>query len=193
MITAEKLTFGFDSTLLFQNISFTLEEDCHCALIGSNGTGKTTLTELIREPERFSFDGRLRRDGVGRIGYVSQFALREGDQSVTVYDYLCRDFRDLEQAVGEACLEMETAEDMDALMERYQALLDESDAVDAVEISLEMPPQSGFDLLHKNPSVSEFLHKIYSRILVILQGFRGLFPFFRRDMMCLEFSNFVKI
>ena len=131
MITAEKLTFGFDSTLLFQNISFTLEENCHCALIGSNGTGKTTLTELIREPERFSFDGRLRRDGVGRIGYVSQFALREGDQSVTVFDYLCRDFRDLEQAVGQACLEMETAEDMDALMERYQALLDESDAVDA--------------------------------------------------------------
>ena len=29
MIHAEKLTFGFDSTLLFQNISFTLEEDCH--------------------------------------------------------------------------------------------------------------------------------------------------------------------
>ena len=131
MITAEKLTFGFDSTLLFQKISFTLEENCHCALIGSNGTGKTTLTELIREPERFAFDGKLRREGVGRIGYVRQFALREGDQSVTVYDYLCRDFLDLEQAIGEACLEMETAEDMDALMERYQALLDESDAVDA--------------------------------------------------------------
>ena len=49
MINAEKLTFGFDSTLLFQNISFTLEENCHCALIGSNGTGKTTLTNLIRE------------------------------------------------------------------------------------------------------------------------------------------------
>ena len=48
MITAEKLTFGFDSTLLFRNISFTLEENCHCALIGSNGTGKTTLTNLIR-------------------------------------------------------------------------------------------------------------------------------------------------
>ena len=48
MINAEKLTFGFDSNLLFQNISFTLEENCHCALIGSNGSGKTTLTNLIR-------------------------------------------------------------------------------------------------------------------------------------------------
>ena len=34
MIKAEKLTFGFNSNLLFQNISFSLEENCHCALIG---------------------------------------------------------------------------------------------------------------------------------------------------------------
>ena len=131
MIKAEKLTFGFNSALLFQNISFTLEENCHCALIGSNGTGKTTLTNLIREPERYLFDGKIKRDGVGRIGYVSQFAIREGDQSVTVYDYLCRDFRALEQAIGDVCLEMESADDMDAVMDRYQALLDESDAMDA--------------------------------------------------------------
>ncbi len=131
MINAEKLTFGFSSTPLFQNISFHLEENCHCAMIGSNGTGKTTLMNLIREPDRYVFDGRLTLDGTGRIGYVSQFAIREGDQSVTVYDYLCRDFLDLEQAIGDVCMEMESAEDMDALMERYQNLLDESDAIDA--------------------------------------------------------------
>ena len=131
MINAEKLTFGFSSTLLFQNISFTLEENRHCALIGSNGTGKTTLVNLIREPEKFIFDGKLTRDNTGRIGYVSQFALREGDQSVTVFDYLCQDFLALEQKINDVCAEMESAEDFDALMERYQALLNESDAVDA--------------------------------------------------------------
>ena len=131
MIKAEKLSFGFQSTYLFRNISFSLEENCHCAVIGSNGTGKTTLLGLIREPDKYIYEGRLRLDGAGRMGYVSQFALREGDQSVTVYDYLCRDFLDLEQAIGEVCTEMETAEDMDAVMERYQQLLDESDAVDA--------------------------------------------------------------
>ena len=131
MITAEKLSFGFTSTPLFQNISFNLEENCHCALIGSNGTGKTTLMNLIREPEQFVYDGKLKLDGVGRIGYVSQFAIREGDQSVSVFDYLCQDFIQLEQAINDACIEMETTEDMDALMERYQALLDESDAIDA--------------------------------------------------------------
>ena len=131
MINAERLTFGFSSTPLFQNISFTLEKDRHCAVIGSNGTGKTTLINLIREPEHFIFDGKLRLDGAGRIGYVSQFAIREGDQSVTVYDYLCRDFLALEQAIGDICLQMESADDLDALMERYQVLLDESDAIDA--------------------------------------------------------------
>ena len=131
MIHAEKLTFGFNSTLLFQDISFTLEENCHCALIGSNGTGKTTLTNLIREPDQYIFDGKLKLENAGRIGYVSQFAIRDGDQSVTVYDYLCQDFLQLEQAISDVCLQMESAEDMDALMERYQNLLDESDAIDA--------------------------------------------------------------
>ena len=131
MIKAEKLTFGYNSTLLFRNISFTLEENCHCAMIGSNGTGKTTLMNLIREPDQYIFDGKLKLDGTGRIGYVSQFAIREGDQSVTVYDYLCQDFLALEQAIGDVCMQMESAEDMDAVMEHYQELLDESDSVDA--------------------------------------------------------------
>ena len=131
MIYAEKLSFGFSSTPLFQNISFSLEKNRHCALIGSNGTGKTTLMNLIRDPEQFVFDGKLKLDGAGRIGYVSQFAIREGDQSVTVYDYLCQDFLALEQAIGDVCAEMADTDDMDAVMERYQQLLDESDAMDA--------------------------------------------------------------
>ena len=131
MIKAEKLSFGFSGSYLFQNISFALEENCHCALIGSNGAGKTTLMNLLREPDRFIFDGKIQSDGIGRIGYVSQFAIREGDQSVSVYDYLCRDFLALERSIGDVCMQMESAEDMDELMERYQALLDESDAMDA--------------------------------------------------------------
>ena len=131
MIKAEKLTFGYDSTYLFEKIAFTLEENCHCALIGSNGTGKTTLTSLIRDPENHMFEGKLKLENAGRIGYVSQFAIREGDQSVTVYDYLCRDFLELERAITDVCTRMESAEDLDALMEHYQALLDESDAMDA--------------------------------------------------------------
>ena len=131
MINAEKLSFGFNSTYLFQNISFTLDKDCHCVLIGSNGTGKTTLTNIIKDPDNYSFEGRLKLEGAGRIGYISQFVDVDGEQSVTVFDYLCRDFVALEQAINDICLQMESADDLDEVMERYQELLDESSAMDA--------------------------------------------------------------
>ena len=131
MIHAEKLTFGFQSTYLFQNISFHLEENCHCALMGSNGSGKTTLLNLIRDQEAYTFDGKLKVNTAGRMGYVSQFVGREGDQSTTVYDYLCQDFLALEKAIEDVCTEMGVSEDLDALMERYQQLMDESSAMDA--------------------------------------------------------------
>ena len=141
MIKAEKLTFGYSGTYLFRNISFTLEENCHCAMIGSNGTGKTTLMNLIRDPDNYIFDGKLKLEGAGRIGYVSQFVNRDGDQSVTVYDYLCQDFLALDQAIADVCMQMENAEDLDALMERYQNLLDESDAMDAANYEFNIGQQ----------------------------------------------------
>lgn len=172
MINAEKLTFGFSSTPLFQNISFRLEDNCHCAMIGSNGTGKTTLMNLIREPDRYIFEGKLQLDGAGRIGYVSQFALREGDQSITVYDYLCQDFLDLEQAIGDVCLEMESAEDMDALMERYQSLLDESDAVDADNYEINIRRQLKLAELEQKASLE--LEKLSGGELKLVQIIRQM-------------------
>lgn len=172
MIKAEKLTFGFNSNLLFQNISFTLEENCHCVLIGSNGTGKTTLTNLIREPEKYVFDGKLKLEGAGRIGYVSQFAIREGDQSVTVYDYLCQDFLELEQAINDICLRMESAEDMDAVMERYQELLDESDAVSADNYEINIRQQLRLAELEDKASLE--LEKLSGGELKLVQVIRQM-------------------
>ena len=172
MITAEKLSFGFTSTPLFQNISFTLEENCHCAMIGSNGTGKTTLMNLIRDPNHFIYEGKLKLDGVGRIGYVSQFAIREGDQSITVYDYLCQDFIALEQAIGDVCMEMESAEDMDAVMERYQALLDESESIDADNYEINIRRQLKLAELENKASLE--LEKLSGGELKLVQIIRQM-------------------
>ena len=172
MINAEKLTFGFNSTLLLKNVSFTLEENCHCALIGSNGTGKTTLTNLIRQPEQYIFDGKLKLEGVGRIGYVSQFALREGNQSVTVYDYLCQDFLALEQEMNDVCLQMESAEDMDAVMDRYQKLLEESDAMDASNYEVNIRRQLKLAELEQKESLE--LEKLSGGELKLVQVIRQM-------------------
>lgn len=131
MIKAENLSFGFPQKDLYHRISFTLEDNCHCVLIGSNGTGKTTLVDLIRRPDSYLFDGTLTREGVGRMGYVSQFAARDKEQSAPVYEDLCRDFLDLQERIGQVCTRMETAEDLEPLMEEYQQLLDESESMDA--------------------------------------------------------------
>ena len=130
MIKAEKLSFGFAGKELYEQVAFTLEEGRHCAMIGSNGSGKTTLARLIRNPEDFLFDGKLIREDVGRIGYVSQFASRDKNQSLTVWDYLLQDFRALSAEIDRVCEEMGTSEDLDALMEEYQRLLDEQASVD---------------------------------------------------------------
>ena len=131
MIKAEKLSFGYPQQELFHNLTFSLENGRHCALIGSNGTGKTTLTELIRRPEDFTYEGRIKLEAAGRLGYVSQFAAREKEENDTVVDYLRRDFAKLEQDIAQVCDEMASGDDLETLMERYQLLLDESQAMDA--------------------------------------------------------------
>ncbi len=141
MIKATNLSYGFPQKDLYENISFTLEENRHCALIGSNGSGKTTLAELIRSPENLLFDGTLLRENVGRIGYVTQFAGREKNQSITASAYLLQDFQSLQQEMADVCTQMESAEDLDALLERYQQLLDEQDAMDADNCELNIRRQ----------------------------------------------------
>ena len=131
MIKAEGLSFKFADKTLYNDIGFALDEGRHCALIGSNGTGKSTLINLIRCPEDYLFDGKLMLDGVGRIGYVSQFATREKDQEITVFDYLSIDFITLQEKIDQICAQMGESEDLDALLDEYQVLLDESNSVDA--------------------------------------------------------------
>lgn len=130
MIKVENLSYSVPQKDLYHNISFTLEDGKHCAMIGSNGTGKSMLVSMIMEPEEFLYDGKLEIDPDCRIGYVSQFSQPVKDTSITVFDYLSQRFVELQNQINVICEKMATEEDLEPIYEQYQLVLDEFNAVD---------------------------------------------------------------
>lgn len=67
----EGLSKGFDGNMLFENVSFEIKRGEHVAIIGDNGTGKTTLLKIINEllpPD----SGSIRLGANVEIGYYDQ-------------------------------------------------------------------------------------------------------------------------
>ena len=130
MIRVEKLSYSFPEKDLYKNVSFTLQDGAHCALIGSNGTGKSTLIQMMMEPDEWLYKGKIIRKDIGRIGYVSQFFQTSKENTVTVFEYLSQYFVELQQKNEALCAEMAATENLDEVFERYQKVMDEIDAVD---------------------------------------------------------------
>lgn len=131
MIKVENLSFGFPEKELYKEVSFTIEDGQHCVLIGSNGTGKTTLVDILLNDEKYLYDGKITKDFTGRVGYVSQYEKSEKERDITVFNFLSEDFIRIQKGIEAVCKEMETNfDDMDTLLEKYQELLDEFTAVD---------------------------------------------------------------
>lgn len=130
MIQVQNLSYEFPTKELYKNISFTLEEGQHCAFIGSNGTGKTTLVDMIIDSEKYLYDGKIIKSDECRIGYVNQFSKSEKDQEKTVFEYLSERFVENQEETARVCDEMATVENLDSVFERYQKLLDLFQAMD---------------------------------------------------------------
>ena len=130
MIQVEKLSFSFPAKELYKKVSFILEDGQHCAFIGSNGTGKTTLVDMIMDPEKYIYDGKIIREAQDRIGYVSQFSKEEKAQEKTVFEYLSEKFVENQKETEEICARMAVEEDLEPLFEAYQKLMDEFQSMD---------------------------------------------------------------
>lgn len=130
MIQVENLSYSFPTKELYKKVSFTLEDGQHCAFIGSNGTGKTTLVDMIIDPEKYLYDGKIIKSEECRIGYVNQFSKSEKDQEKTVFEYLSEKFVENQEETAKVCEEMATAEDLEPVFARYQELMDLFQAMD---------------------------------------------------------------
>lgn len=130
MICVEELSYGFPQKDLYDKISFTLESGQHCALIGSNGTGKSTLIDMLMYPDKYLYDGKIVKAEECRIGYVNQFAAHDKVQDRTVFEFLSERFVEIQDKIADICQQMAEAEDMDAIFEEYQKYLDISESMD---------------------------------------------------------------
>lgn len=70
-LQVEDLTKSFGSLLLFQNISFGIAEGQRIGLIAKNGTGKTTLMNILAGKEGYDSGNITYRNDL-RIGYLEQ-------------------------------------------------------------------------------------------------------------------------
>lgn len=130
MIKVEKLSYGYPQKDLYKDVSFTIEEDVHCALIGTNGTGKSTLIDILMRQEEYLYDGKIVMEGINRVGYVSQFSTLSQKEDMTVFQFVSEPFVKLEKKIADFCKEMETAENLEEIFAGYQDALDEFNAID---------------------------------------------------------------
>ncbi len=80
-LQAENLSKRFGDQLLFEDISFTIFEHQKVALIARNGTGKTTLMEILAGNDTPEF-GQITKTGDIKIGYLKQIPDLSENQTV---------------------------------------------------------------------------------------------------------------
>ena len=124
MLSVKKLSYSYPNKDLYKDISFTIEDNKHCAFIGSNGTGKSTLVDMIMHKEDYIYDGKIEIKDNVKVGYVSQFADVDPDCETTVFDYLSEEFVSMNGDMNIVCDRMAGAENIELLMEEYQDILD---------------------------------------------------------------------
>ncbi len=129
MIKVEKLSYSFPNKDLYNNVSFTIEHGQHCAFIGASGSGKSTLVDIILDPDDVMFKGKLEVNISRKIGCVSQFSHVGERDNLSVFDYIAQDFISMQKEIESICLDMESAEDLESLMEAYQEAFDRYEAI----------------------------------------------------------------
>ena len=81
LLDVQKLTKSFGSQILFKRVSFSVSEGQKVALIAKNGTGKSTLLEILTGDEGYDEGNIIYRNNI-RISYLKQIPEFNPDESV---------------------------------------------------------------------------------------------------------------
>ena len=133
MIEVQKLSYSIPEKDLYKDVSFTIEDNAHYAFIGGNGTGKSTLMDMMLHRDKYLYDGKIIFDEAfldSRIGYVSQFSGVDDKEDMTVYEYISEEFIQHDNVIAGLCERMAVEENLEEVFEEYQKALDEKEAID---------------------------------------------------------------
>ncbi len=123
LLTASNLSKSFGVQDIFSDISFHIERADKIALIGANGTGKTTLLRILAGLEYADGNGEVHRARDTQIGYLPQLAKFPSDH--TIYDEMLSVFSELraqEAQLRQLEQQMAAAPNDDELLQKYDEL-----------------------------------------------------------------------
>ncbi|MFH0992798.1 MAG: ATP-binding cassette domain-containing protein, partial [bacterium] len=124
LLKIANLKKSFAGELLFENVDIEINDGEKVALIGQNGSGKSTIVKMILG-EMIADGGDIALNRSARIGYLSQDVLE--DENRSLYDEIMTVFsaiRRLEADLGAVAIRLETDHD-ETLLQRYSTLEDE--------------------------------------------------------------------
>jgi ATP-binding cassette subfamily F protein 3 len=158
IIVGERLAKSFDPDDIFWDVSCSVARGDRIALVGRNGTGKTTLLRILGGFEEPS-SGRVYRAKGLRIGYMPQEATLEGDRTLwqemmTAFGTLHEmedELHGLEQQMADPARAEEALEAYAPLRERFEHLggYTYQDHAKHVLMGLGFPPEEhGSPLAH---------------------------------------------
>lgn len=135
MVSCDGLSVEFGGTVLFENISFVINDKDRIALMGKNGAGKSTLLKILAG-ERAPSRGVISAPKDSLIAYLPQHLMTEDGR--TVFEEASQAFKhlhDIEAQIAEYNSQLETRTDYESeeyykLIENLSALSEKYYAVD---------------------------------------------------------------
>jgi ATP-binding cassette, subfamily F, member 3 len=142
MLTLQHAGKRFGPRILFLEANWLIRSDEKTALVGANGTGKSTLMKILAGLETLDYGSLEKTRGIS-IGYLAQEGLQLAGRTVfeeclTVFDELHDMEKEIEQLAGQLGeLNHESAE-YESAAERYSLLQDRFHALDGYALDAQV-------------------------------------------------------